>query len=152
MTREQIWSIIKSLVGITIVAGLLTVAVTGKFFVWYWFLGFFVAQFVLWQIVAFVIERFVLAKFMSNLANANSVMQKTIFEQTLPLNCAYCNTVNNNVPIIVSQENSFKCFQCGQENAVYMKFYAARRTTPVVQKTEAELLEKGLPKDESVSP
>lgn len=131
MTREQLWAILKSLGIMVAVSFALSLAITKSFFEWHWFVGIIVAQFVIFQVVSFIIERFVIARFMGNLANANEAMQRTIFEQTLPLNCAYCNTVNNNVPIIVSQENSFKCFQCGQENAIYMKFYAARKTTPV---------------------
>ena len=145
MTKEQIWALVRSLLMMTAVSFIMSLAITGKMFVWYWFVGIFIAQFLIFQIIAFVVDKLFTARFMGNLANANAVMQKTIFEQTLPLNCAYCNTVNENIPIIVSQENSFKCFQCEQENAIYMKFYAARKTVPVIRKAEAELLEKGTP-------
>jgi transcription elongation factor Elf1 len=91
----------------------------------FWFLGFAVNQ--------FAVGRAIREASQQQTADIKSAMDR----QSLPLNCAYCNT-SNVVPVVVSQENFFKCFHCGQENAVFMQFFAARVTNPVALKADVD--------------
>lgn len=74
---------------------------------------------------------------------ANAI-EATLGSQSINLDCAYCN-VNNIVPVILAEENVFKCVACNQDNAVMMKFYAARVTNPLARRVETELSINGLP-------
>jgi hypothetical protein len=59
------------------------------------------------------------------------------------LSCAYCNT-QNRVPLILSQDNVFKCKHCNQTNKVYIQFSTVRLTSPLVKNEalgELKLLE-----------
>ena len=50
----------------------------------------------------------------------------------IELSCAYCNTVNH-VPLLLSQDNVFKCVSCNQPNNVYIQFTTVRVTQPLTK-------------------
>lgn len=132
MNKAAIWSLIKSVLITSIIAYILAAAVERSFLPGIWFLIFFVGQFIFFAGIREFGERVVIARTIKQVADEqNAVLQNTIGKQSLSMDCAYCNMTNQNVPVILNEENRFKCFSCSQENAIYMKFYAARTTQPL---------------------
>lgn len=78
-------------------------------------------------------------------------IERTLGEQSINLECAYCAIINT-VPIALSEENLFECFQCKQKNAVKLQFFAARITMPVARKVEVDLMKEGLPDEVDMIP
>lgn len=132
MNKEGLWLFFRSVVITCLVAYLIAFAITGKAFPVGWFLILFLSQFILFQIVGLIAEQFLVARTIRQVsAEQTAIIENTVGRQSLALDCAYCNMTNQNVPVLLNQENTFKCFSCNQESAIYMQFYAARRTQPL---------------------
>lgn len=132
MTKEQIWSIVKSFIITGLIAYVLAAAVERSFLPGLWFLIFFTGQIIFFAGIREFGERILVARAIKQASEQQyAVLQNTIGKQSLSLDCSYCNMTNQNVPVILNEENHFKCFSCAQENAIYMKFYAARTTQPL---------------------
>lgn len=126
-----------------LLAGLAHIAFNTNF--WGWFGVIFVAQFVLFYILNTVLAQISANKAIRDAAKIQAdAIDAALATQSLSLDCAYCNTTNI-VPVVISQENIFKCISCNSSNAVMMNFFAARVTNPVARKVETELQMGGLP-------
>ena len=132
MNKESLWSIIRSFIITGLISYVLAAAVERSFLPGIWFLVFFVGQIIFFAGIKEFAERVVVARAIKQASDQqSSILQNTIGKQSLSLDCAYCNMANQNVPVILNEENHFKCFSCSQDNAIYMKFYAARTTQPL---------------------
>jgi len=95
-----------------------------------------IGQIILFYLVSVILEQFSANKTMRQLANEQtSKIEAAIKNQSVSVECAYCNTINL-VPVVLSRENIFNCYQCQQENIIQLKYFAARITSPVVTKVE----------------
>lgn len=132
MSKKLLYTFLRSFGTACVVAFVLALAITGKWFSPLWFFAILVGQFVLFEFVGMIIDRFAVSKALNReIAQQTKMIEEAITKQSLSLNCAYCNTVNRDIPIVLREENIFKCIQCNQENIIFMQFYAARRTKPV---------------------
>jgi hypothetical protein len=93
---------------------------------WGWFILAFGIQFIAFAIINTVLQR----KDTIEGAKVLNEQLEALSKFTIQLTCAYCKQPNA-VPIILNQENRFKCESCNQINAVKMQFFAAQITTPL---------------------
>jgi hypothetical protein len=132
LNKESITALLKSVIITGAIAYAIAFAISGNPLPVRGFAILFFGQFIVFQIIGLVADRILVGRAITQASeDQTAIIQNTIGKQSLTLDCAYCNMVNQNVPVILSQENSFKCFNCNQENSILMKFYAARRTQPL---------------------
>jgi hypothetical protein len=94
------------------------------------FWGFFILAFGVQFILFAIINTFLLRKDTIEGAKVLNEQLENLSKFTIQLTCAYCKQTNA-VPIVLNQENRFKCGSCNQVNAVKMQFFAAQITTPL---------------------
>lgn len=132
MNKESIIALLKSVFITAAIAYAIAFAVSGSLFPVRVFTVLFLGQFVIFQIIGLIADRLLVVRTMRQVAaEQTAIIENTIGRQSLALDCAYCNMTNQNVPVLLNQENTFKCFNCNQESAIFMKFYSARRTQPL---------------------
>ena len=93
---------------------------------WATFLAATVAQFVIWEIVRYVVSVRTAAK----AAEMEIQILEELGKQTISIPCAACKKVNL-TPIRLDINNTFKCDECGKENAVYIEVESAQVTNPL---------------------
>lgn len=113
------------------VAGLL---ILNKF--WGFFIIGVVSQFVIFAIVNTILQRKDLIETTKVLNQELEVASKYFINLT----CAYCQ-IPNTTPIILNQENRFKCESCNQVNGIKMQFFSTQITTPLEKITMPALSE-----------
>jgi len=115
---------------------------TGGYLIANKFWGFFVIAFCIQFIIFAIVNTFLLRKdAIESVALINEQMDK-LAKFTVRLTCSYCSQ-SNVVPIILNQENRFKCDSCNQVNGVKMQFFSTQITTPlskVLQGPEGEAI------------
>jgi len=94
------------------------------------FWGFFILAFGVQFVIFAVINTLLQRKDTIEGAKVLNEQLEALSKFTIQLACAYCKQ-SNAVPIILNQENRFKCGSCNQINAVKMQFFAAQITTPL---------------------
>jgi hypothetical protein len=105
---------------------------TGGYLITNKFWGFFVIAFCIQFIIFAIINTFLLRKdAIESVALINEQMDK-LAKFTVRLTCSYCSQ-SNVVPIILNQENRFKCDSCNQVNGVKMQFFSTQITTPLTK-------------------
>lgn len=105
-------------------AGLAGVLITGKF------LGFFLIAFVLQFIIFAIVNTFLQRKDFIETTKVINEQLEASSRYLINLSCSYCQ-ISNTVPIILNQENRFKCESCAQINGVKMQFFSTQITTPL---------------------
>jgi uncharacterized membrane protein len=98
--------------------------ITGKF--WGFFLIAFVLQFIVFAVINTLLQRKDLIETTKLINEQLEATSKYIINLT----CSYCQ-INNSVPIVLNQENRFKCESCNQINGVKMQFFSTQITTPL---------------------
>jgi len=89
------------------------------------FLGFGL-QFVLFFIVNTILQkRDALAE-----AQVSTEQLEALSKYFIKLSCSYCGKPNS-FPIVLNEENRFKCEYCQQVNGVKMQFFSTQITTPI---------------------
>lgn len=119
--------VILSLSFTTLVSGVVGLGgylIAGTF--WGWFILTFGVQFVIFAVINTFLQR----KDTIEGAKVVNDQLEALSKFTIQLSCAYCKQTNA-VPIVLNQENRFKCGSCNQINAVKMQFFAAQVTTPL---------------------
>jgi len=106
------------------VFGLAGWLILGKF--WGFFLMALVLQFVIFAIVNTFLRR---KDLIETTKLINEQLEATS-KHLINLSCAYCQ-LTNTIPIVLNEENRFKCESCNQVNSVKMQFFAAQITTPL---------------------
>jgi hypothetical protein len=109
---------------ISIAVGVGGFLITGKF------LGFFIIAFVLQFIIFGVANTYFQHKDLIEGAKLMNEQLEVTSKYFINLTCSYCQ-VSNAVPIILNQENRFKCESCSQVNGVKMQFFSTQITTPL---------------------
>jgi hypothetical protein len=103
------------------ISGLL---ITGKF--WGFFLIAFVFQFIIFAVINTFLQRKDVIEG-TKLINEQLEASSKYF---INLSCSYCQ-INNTIPLVLNQENRFKCESCNQINGVKMQFFSTQITTPL---------------------
>ena len=98
------------------------------------FWGFFLLSFVLQFVIFAIINTFLIRKDQTEGIRLINQQLEAVSKHTLRLSCAYCKTLNL-TPIVLNQENKFKCESCNQVNGVKMQFFATQITTPLKKLT-----------------
>jgi hypothetical protein len=114
--------LITSLISLCVgVGGLL---ITGQFW------GFFVLAFILQFIIFAIVNTILIRKDQTEGTRLLNQQLEVASKYTLRLSCAYCK-IPNLIPVVLNQENRFKCESCNQINGVKMQFFATQITTPL---------------------
>jgi hypothetical protein len=113
-----ITSFISAIVGIGVLLWL------GTF--WGGFFTAFAAQIVIFA----VINSFLIRKDQIKYTELLNQQLEAASKYAIQLSCAYCKQPNT-TPIVLNQENRFKCEYCGQISSIKMQFYAAQITIPL---------------------
>jgi hypothetical protein len=94
------------------------------------FWGFFIIAFGI-QFIIFAISNTVLQRkdIIEGTMVANQQLE-ALSKFTVRLVCAYCKQTND-VPVVLNQENRYKCGSCNQVNGVKMQFFSTQVTTPL---------------------
>ena len=111
-------TLISSVVGI---AGLL---ITGKF------LGFFMIAFALQFVIFAITNTFIQRKDFIETTKVINEQLEASSKYLINLSCSYCQ-ISNTIPVVLNQENKFKCESCSQINGVKMQFFSTQITTPL---------------------
>lgn len=98
--------------------------ITGQFW------GFFLLAFVLQFVIFAIVNTFLIRKDQTEGTRLINQQLEAVSKHVLKLSCAYCKTINV-VPVVLNQENRFKCESCNQVNGVKMQFFATQITTPL---------------------
>jgi hypothetical protein len=109
---------------ISLGVGIGGVLITGKF--WGFFLIAFVFQFIVFAIINTFLQR-------KDLIESTKLVNEQLEASSkylINLSCSYCQ-INNVTPIVLNQENRFKCESCNQVNGVKMQFFSTQITTPL---------------------
>lgn len=106
------------------VFGLAGWLVIGKF--WGFFLMALALQFVIFAVINTFLRR---KDFIETTKLINEQLEATS-KHLINLSCAYCQ-IANTVPIVLNEENRFKCESCNQINGVKMQFFSTQITTPL---------------------
>lgn len=94
------------------------------------FWGFFLISLVLQFIIFAIVNTFLRRKdFIETTKVINEQLEATS-KYVINLSCAYCQT-SNATPVILNQENRFKCSSCNQVNGIKMQFFSTQITTPL---------------------
>jgi hypothetical protein len=94
------------------------------------FWGTFIIAFGLQFVVFAIINGFLQRKDLIEGTKIINEQLEAISKFTVRLTCSYCKKPNM-VPILLDQENRFKCESCNQVNGVKMQFFATQITTPL---------------------
>jgi hypothetical protein len=96
------------------------------------FWGYFVIAFCIQIIIFAIINTFLLRKDAVETLELLNKQMEQISKFTVRLTCAYCShqTV---VPIVLNQENRYKCDSCNQVNGIKMQFFSTQITTPLTK-------------------
>jgi hypothetical protein len=110
--------------GISSLIGIGSSLIIGSF--WGPFFLSFGLQFVLFFIINTILQK------RDALAEAKIVTEQlnTLSKYYIKLSCAYCSKPNS-TPIVLNQENRFKCEYCQQVNGVKMQFFSTQITVPI---------------------
>ena len=103
---------------------------TGGYLLFGSFWGSFIIAFGIQFIVFAIINGFLQRKDLIEGTKIINEQLEAVSRFTIRLTCSYCKT-SNMVPIILNQENRFKCESCNQVNAVKMQFFSTQITTPL---------------------
>jgi hypothetical protein len=109
---------------ISSVFGLAGWLVVGKF--WGFFLMALALQFVIFAIINTFLRR---KDFIETTKLINEQLEAAS-KHLINLSCSYCQ-ITNTVPIVLNEENRFKCESCNQINGVKMQFFSTQITTPL---------------------
>jgi hypothetical protein len=96
------------------------------------FWGYFVIAFCAQVIIFAIVNTFLLRKDAVETLEILNKQMEQISKFTVRLTCSYCSQ-QNVVPIILNQENRFKCDSCNQINGVKMQFFSTQITTPLTK-------------------
>ena len=94
------------------------------------FWGFFILAFCIQVILFAIINTFLLRKDAVETVELINEQMKQISKFTVRLTCSYCSQANV-VPIVLNQENRYKCESCNQVNGIKMQFFSTQITTPL---------------------
>jgi transposase-like protein len=100
--------------------------ITGKFW------GYFIISLCIQFIIFAIVNTFLLRKDTIEGANIVNKQLEELSKFAVRLTCSYCQQ-SNNVPILLNQENRFKCDSCNQINGVKMQFFSTQITTPLAK-------------------
>ena len=106
------------------VFGLAGWLVIGKF--WGFFLMALSLQFVVFAIINTFLRR---KDFIETTKLINEQLEATS-KHLINLSCSYCQ-ISNTMPIVLNEENRFKCESCNQVNGIKMQFFSTQITTPL---------------------
>lgn len=102
----------------------------GGFFILNKFWGFFLISLVLQFVVFAIVNTFLRRKEFIETTKLINEQLEAVSKYVINLSCAYCQA-SNQTPIILNQENRFKCSSCNQINGVKMQFLSTQITTPL---------------------
>ena len=98
--------------------------ITGNF--WGFFIIAFGIQFIVFAIINTLLQR-------KDLIEGTKVVNQqleALSKFTVRLACAYCKQPND-TPVVLNQENRYKCGSCNQVNGIKMQFFSTQVTTPL---------------------
>jgi len=107
-----------------------TIVGVGGYLITNRFWGYFIIAFGLQFIIFAIINTFLQRK---DLVEGAKILNKQLEELskfTVRLTCSYCQHVNT-TPIVLNQENRFKCESCNQINGIKMQFFSTQLTIPL---------------------
>jgi hypothetical protein len=96
------------------------------------FWGYFVIAFCAQVVIFAIINTFLLRKDAVETLELLNKQMEQISKFTVRLTCSYCSQ-QNVVPIVLNQENRFKCDSCNQVNGIKMQFFSTQITTPLTK-------------------
>ena len=94
------------------------------------FWGFFLISFVLQFVIFAIVNTFLRRKDLIETTKLVNQQLEATSKHLISLTCSYCQTPNT-FPIVLNQENRFKCESCSQVNGVKMQFFSTQITTPL---------------------
>jgi len=106
------------------VFGLAGWLVVGKFW------GFFLMALALQFVVFAIVNTFLRRKDLIETTKLINEQLEATSKHLINLTCAYCQ-ITNTIPIVLNEENRFKCESCNQINGVKMQFFSTQITTPL---------------------
>lgn len=109
---------------ISVVVGVAGLLIAGKF------LGFFLIAFALQFIIFAITNTFIQRKDFIETTKVINEQLEVSSRYMINLSCSYCQ-ISNTVPIVLNQENRFKCESCSQINGIKMQFFSTQITTPL---------------------
>jgi len=111
---------------VSILVGMGGYMLSGKFW------GYFVITFCIQVIIFAIINTFLLRKDAVETLELLNKQMEQISKFTVRLTCSYCSQ-QNVVPIVLNQENRYKCDSCNQVNGIKMQFFSTQITTPLIK-------------------
>lgn len=127
LTKQETVLIIVSLLITSLISG---VVALGTYFWLGTFWGGFFTAFAL-QIIAFaIVNSFLIRKDQIKYAELLNQQLEAASRYAIQISCAYCKQPNT-TPIILNQENRFKCEYCGQVSSIKMQFLSTQVTVPL---------------------
>lgn len=106
------------------VFGLAGWLILGKFW------GFFLISLVLQFVIFAIVNTFLRRKDLIETTKLINEQLEATSKHLINLTCAYCQ-ITNTIPIVLNEENRFKCESCKQVNGIKMQFFATQITTPL---------------------
>ena len=100
---------------------------------------FFIAfgcQFVLFFVLNTVLQK----KDEATEAKIATDQLNALSKYVIKLSCAYCSN-SNSVPIVLNNENRYKCENCQQVNGVKMQFFSTQITVPLEKVVIPEIIQ-----------
>jgi uncharacterized membrane protein len=104
--------------------GLAGMLIVGKFW------GFFLISFVLQFVIFAIVNTFLRRKDLIETTKLINQQLEATSKHIINLSCSYCQ-ISNSLPIVLNEENRFKCESCNQVNGVKMQFFSTQITTPL---------------------
>jgi hypothetical protein len=111
---------------VSVLVGMGGYMISGKF------LGYFIIAFCAQLIIFAIVNTFLLRKDTVETLELLNKQMEQISKFTVRLTCSYCSQ-QNVVPIVLNQENRYKCDSCNQVNGVKMQFFSTQITTPLTK-------------------
>ena len=96
------------------------------------FLGYFIIAFCAQLIIFAIVNTFLLRKDAVETLEILNKQMEQISKFTVRLTCSYCSQANV-VPIVLNQENRYKCDSCNQVNGIKMQFFSTQITIPLTK-------------------
>jgi hypothetical protein len=100
---------------------------------------FFIAfgcQFVLFFVLNTILQK----KDEETEAKITTDQLNALSKYVIKLTCAYCSN-SNSVPIVLNNENKYKCESCQQVNGVKMQFFSTQITVPLEKVVLPEIIQ-----------
>lgn len=127
LTKQETVIVLISLVITSLIS---SVVGLGTFFWISTFWGGFFTAFAI-QIVAFaIVNSFLIRKDQIKYVELINQQIEAASKYAIQISCAYCKQPNT-APIVLNQENRFKCEYCGQISSIKMQFLSTQVTIPL---------------------